>query len=163
MPRKLRLSYLADHYDEETGYGLLAIFYSLPFACLITIAFLSAFLFMGFQRCNAGQIGGLATLVFVALSTIIWFIWRTWRDPRRRSNVTVVGKVFFVLRKAFFPLPLKKALVGLKTVMSFLFTVASFVGKVSPQATGLFKTQNKPPVEQHPMQRAHVEDDGQDV
>ncbi|KAI5834124.1 hypothetical protein K523DRAFT_294540 [Schizophyllum commune Tattone D] len=157
------LSYLADQYDEETGYGLLAIFYSLPFACLMysTIAFLSAFLFMGFQRCNAGQIGGLTTLVFVALSTIVWFIWRTWRDPRRRSNVTVVGKVFFVLRKAFFPL--KKALVGLKTVMSFLFTVASFVGRVLSQVTGLFKRQNKPPVEQHPMQRVHVEDDGQDV
>ena len=75
--------------------------------------------------------------------------------------MTVVGKVFFVLRKAVFPL--KKALVGLKSVMSFLFTAASFVGKVLSQVTGLFRRQNKPPVEQHPMQRVHVEDDGQDV
>ncbi|KAL1745620.1 hypothetical protein HDZ31DRAFT_81803 [Schizophyllum fasciatum] len=96
------LSYLADQYDEETGYGLLAIFYSLPFACLMysTIAFFSAFLLMGFKRCTVAQAGALAGLVVVAICVVIWFLSRTWRNPRRRNNNTVFTRVLLVLMKA---------------------------------------------------------------
>ncbi|TRM57534.1 hypothetical protein BD626DRAFT_574327 [Schizophyllum amplum] len=116
------LGYLASQYDENTGYGLLSIFYSLPFACLMyryvvsrpllftrlipiilsssTLAFFSAFLFMGFQRCTPAQAGALAGLVVLMLAVIVWFLARTWRTPNAPRSMTVAARVVFVVKKA---------------------------------------------------------------